>query len=1606
MITDDLGRKITLTRKDNYLTVTSYNSDGKPVNIRINHDGDELTGITIPGNNQQSEQGIYIHYSPFRHLLTQFIYPTGLTKSINYDCHQAMKMPLFYSINKQQALCVVTSQVVNPGMLQPEMITHYAYGQVGENDHNYLGFNSGLGIIPGMSGDPLFEAPAEYTYQTSEDNGLTKIIRTYNKYHLMIDARLLDDKTGHTLTETHSFFCNTNEYDGCAHTRFEDLPVTYTLPLEIKTYTWGESSGSPAVDITMQSYDNNGRLVSKTDTYGRSETIKYCPPQGDASCPAVPPKWSLNVLTETITRNPSDKVSGASALPVIKIQNHYRKELNINGSGYILVLDKQVLNSGNQQNTTLRQYYNDPADYAKYGLLKTLTLTGKTPADKKPETLTREYHYIINANHTTKTSYNIFEKGSDPARRSPSATVSLFTHQTLQITDASGQNITRYHYDDQGRLIQADSAVGTAFAVSKHFNYTISPQLNQVIVTNPNGLQKKITFDGAGRKLDNFAEMINAQGKAEHNQWRLVSSMTYDANGRIAAKHTYDYRKNLQNQPKQLTTTYAYTATGRILYKYLPDGEISVNRYDDSDRCVVSYTLDKKGDHSTISVIHGNILDKPVEHVLLPNSVDLPASARQYCIAGSRLAGARVTTVTYDAYGRKISSIDPAGKTVTIHYNERGRISEVINPAGDKVRSLYNLMGNVLQKWAEPAKDAHQYLLFSAKYNMAGDPVWQAGEDGKRTLFTYTSDGKLATITTPADNVITYKYNLLGLPVGKWLNGHLLLSIHYNPLTTRSDKITDNTGTTTWTYSPDGKMQQMVHYALNNVSDNYKISWTYDNNRNVIAMTNPSGQQTRTTYDSFGRINSVSYQLKNGKQQLLSASTYDGFSRVVAVKYGSGMERSIKYNSYGQKEDVTDRLSGKQLSAWQYTYDNEGNITTLVHSGSNQQQAILNYRYDKQDNLISVTCTGSAGLSLCPRDTQFKGSGVDKAPIITRQDYTFNPLNRMTQVKEVLTDATQQKTLNKVVSYGYGDIQAPLRLQQISTQWNNNPAVVKHFIYDVAGNMTTDGDGNHITYNAFNQITHVTTLDGKQSQYIYDGSGREVKQITNTDDIRYMFYTGKSLVSEETDDLQQNKHVITLLGVAKAIDGVIHEYYEQNYKQDVTGILTKSDQGSNSWVMNQRNVYSPYGMQWYDHINASQPLYLRTLKGFDGEQHDPVTSWQFLGAGHRTYNPAGRYFVSEDPAGDGYAFGSNNPIMNTDPSGNMPKWLGPIIHVMKYAATLGMAALHKRWASAIGMALMLTIGTIAIAAGLAAGGAEVVIIPIVAVLVVSDSVIVTAAAIPPNKGLSIASAVAGGIDMAIAVVSVAATVSAGISALSEEMTALGGLVEGTAEAGNAAAAAGNAATAAGDAATAVGDAAEQTQESINGASVFAEEEARETAEANFSCTMRMFTDKLSEHVQDIAGKKFLYIRNPHICVSLMEKIPRIFKLETNGSIDQLFEMLSWATKTNKLINLNDLSKFLSFQRFDLEADATLMYNQIMNDIQTGDLADEALNTGTGAVFFRNVQSAAGKTLRQRAYLAFNTKKAEWSLALFDGNKNGLAVFRTGANPDELLEGYE
>ena len=184
-------------------------------------------------------------------------------------------------------------------------------------------------------------------------------------------------------------------------------------------------------------------------------------------------------------------------------------------------------------------------------------------------------------------------------------------------------------------------------------------------------------------------------------------------------------------------------------------------------------------------------------------------------------------------------------------------------------------------------------------------------------------------------------------------------------------------------------------------------------------------------------------------------------------------------------------------------------------------------------------------------------------------------------------------------------------------------------------------------------------------------------------------------------------------------------------------------------------------MVWsYGKQDTTVPAFQQTLKGFDGEMTDVATGWQFLGNGHRTYNPSQRYFVSEDPVGDGYAFGSNNPIMNSDPSGNMPRWLGKMFKIASTVLTLGMNNVHSHFLQGIGRSLIwagmgLPFGpTLAIGLAFAA-----------------PATLAFASALKPaNKGLQQASMITGGIYAGALFVAGLLAIGAGIG------TAVAGLI--------------------------------------------------------------------------------------------------------------------------------------------------------------------------------------------------------------------------------------
>ncbi len=1290
-ITDDNGLSIVLTRKNNYLTVTSYDVQGNPVNMRIDLENDEVRNIWFPGNNQQdiNHSGL-VHLSYETHhnnqdLLTGIHYFTGMEKQFTYDCRHAMKLP---DITNDQhpfqpfvSMCVVKQVSVIPGANQPPMNVNYSYTSTNSNNHDYLGFNSGLTELPDLKTDILFEAPTAYTYQTKKDNGQIQIIRTYNKYHLLIDTKTISDKTNKLLNENEVYFCRTDKREGCAHTSFEQLPTTYSLPLKVVTKNWGDNLSVPVETVVNRSYDDYGRLISQTDSYGRKTETKYCPQSGDSQCPAAPVGWPVAALAEETKLFPAPLKNSTLLTPVITTMS-YQKEDNRNKPGYTLVLYKTEVKSGDEQRTEISHYYQDKKNPLTYGLLKQKKLTGSDLPAGSVKTVIHHYKYILNK-QGTETISDYIDIANKHTVSSVITEKSLFIPKTLRVISEDKKNIQTFEYDKLGRLTAHTDAKDTPFEVTTRNQYQLSAHENSVIVTAPNGMQKKVIFDGTGRKLAKYIEKTDLQGHLQPGLWQQQTTISYNAAGEVAA--TTHYAQS-QGVPVALTTRFDYDAFGRLVRKHLPDGETEVVAYDNAHRCTVRYTEDVQNNRTAVTIGLSSVTGKPTEQIILPATTGTLPSIRVLCTAGDKQSGAKVSRMTYDGFDRLVSTVDPMGKIVQKRYDALGQVTDIINPVGDKIHNVCDLTGHVIQHWVMPAQGG-QYLLASAGFNAAGQKLWSAREDGKKTTYHYNINGQLYSINKFNGHHITLSYNNIGLAVKDSMDGKVLLQISYDHLNHQPRTVTDNTGITTYDYRDDGLLNNTIHKGINGYASSAE-TLIYNSYHHLVSRTDSQHNKIIYMSDKLLRPLTKIYQKNTGNTTQLEQLVYDSFSRVVKKIYGSGMIRLFTYNPWGQVDTIKDSLNGKPLHTESFVYDPDGNIIRLQRGDDQNHQATIDYRYDNMDNLVSMNCEGDN--TLCPHDTAIDGGNLKAAPAIIQQDYTFTRLNRIAGVTEKLinTSADQLHSLTKTMSYSYANTKIPLRLTAISTQWNNQQPDTHAFVYDSSGNMIIDGKGNKISYNPFNQITQVINNAGVVSRYDYDGQGKEIKVVT-TQGTRQMIYQGGTLSGEVVTDTANNRHRISYLSPEiRTTDNTITDWNESNYKGDVISIL-KQDKTLKQWTVQQHKVYSPYGMAWsYGKKKTTVPAFQQTLKGFDGEITDAATGWQFLGAGNRTYNPSQRYFVSEDPAGDGYAFGGNNPIMNSDPSGNMPKWLGKMFKLANTAFNLGMNMTHNKFIQGIGRSLM------------------------------------------------------------------------------------------------------------------------------------------------------------------------------------------------------------------------------------------------------------------------------------------------------------------------------
>ncbi len=727
----------------------------------------------------------------------------------------------------------------------------------------------------------------------------------------------------------------------------------------------------------------------------------------------------------------------------------------------------------------------------------------------------------------------------------------------------------------------------------------------------------------------------------------------------------------------------------------------------------------------------------------------------------------RVVT-TYDGNGRRIAQTQPNGATT--HWTwRRGRLVAVTAPNGSMIHDTFNVFGKKTSRCVQPSGSNICHSLGERGYDREGNLAWQEDEHGNRITYHYDADGRLLSMITPATknapkgHIFTYTYSSIG-QTGAAIDGVLYVKYTYDPVTW---KLTDKEDAISHVhYSFDENTGQLIKITRSTpvtfktmAGIYYPVgteSIVYDRYNKPVRRTDLAGNVFVTTHDVLGRPIKTSVFLPGQrKATVLTSTRYDDyFNRPTEITNGMGVTRTFTYDPLNLLKKTTDRRAGVLLESLKYNYDTETrNIIGMTRVEGNAS-ATQSYTYDRDTNdLTRMTCsaTGKANaLSLlCPRDTDLVGSANTKPLIILSQKYTFDHWNNIQSVTEKLLDKEGKKS-TKIVHYAYttgnpasgsGSLRYrydPHQMTSFSRQWQNSgiSEPPQTITYDVLGRVIKDADGNTIHYNAFGQQDSFTSsLTGEKARYTYDSSGHQVEEQpfdakgNALQSPLYMLYQGNTITAQVQNDSFHHQHISVEFGVAHSEDGAITRWYTHDYKGDVISTFGAEGRRRNDYV------YSPYGMS-YDrlanahqalatrlHLSEQKPWWKNHSPGFDKQMNDPATGYQFLGGGLRAYNPVYRHFMSHDSYSpfkiiDGYGFGSNNPVMNTDPTGHIPKWLSYTLGGIGIVAALASAALLPVVSvvlpSSMGLTLTgfnsITAGTSAVAsaiAGTAAGSLQI-----------------------------------------------------------------------------------------------------------------------------------------------------------------------------------------------------------------------------------------------------------------------------------------------------------
>ncbi|MFE3185527.1 LamG-like jellyroll fold domain-containing protein [Streptomyces violascens] len=1091
--------------------------------------------------------------------------------------------------------------------------------------------------------------------QTADTTGGDKTRTSNWTYNTHDQVASTTDPLGRTTSYGYDNYGNRTTQttpDGNAYT-YAYAPNGELLTTTLTNFTGDPVNPSPSSTLVLDSraYDPAGLLASDTDAMGRTTSYSY--------------DWDQQLTSSNLSNY--HQTDGSSTTRLLHQYNYdaaghlierqdtdmlWQTDYTVDPAG----LTTKAAFDANDPFSTCCVNRVTANSYDENGNLTTQSHTGGGTTEQV------DYAYDAVGDVTSQTVHNGSNSLVSTATYDQRG---YLTSTTDPRGNAAGANAaaytTSYAHDEAGQLTQTTAPVVNAEANGAAPQQTRPISLygydtfgDRTSTDDPDGNITTYTFDADAEQVAVSQAAYTAPGSA--TSITPTQTAVYDAAGRMVSlsdgngntgKITYDQL----GDAAQLTQPAVNGTTPTVHKTYDADGEPLSST---SATGAASYaTYDDLGEQLTASTV-----------VRQPTAVTATTTFG-YDTAGNRtsvsLPGGQTSQADYDAASERISATDALGNVTKYAYDLDGRLTKTTLPDSTATTRSYDLAGRLTSTMSLDAS-GKTLAASSVGYDPAGNAVLATDANGATRTYAYNPQNHLTQQTEPVSTTSS-----------------ITTSFGYDAAGHRTRYTDGNNHATVNTYNTLGLPESVIEPTTTefpNAGDR-TTSISYDANHHPVTVTRPGGVTQTNTYDADGRRIT---QTGTGAEAATTARTfgYDADGRLTLASAPTG-SNTYTYNDRGQLLTT----SGPSGSA-SYTYNTNGQITARTDKAGTAA-----FTYDADGHLATATDPLTAATATYTRNSLGQITGIAYGTNSASQTLGYDAQHQLnSQTLKSPGGATEASTNYSYDTAGHITTQTTTGTAGAGTSTYtydqsgrlttaNNGTATTSYGYDSAGNRTSTSSGSSTTtaaYNARNQLTATTsgattttyqrtargslasvtgtttesiaadafdqTVTDGTTTYTHDALGRLTTAGSNT-----FSYNGteSTVVSDGTETYARTPGG-SLLSVS-GTSGAALAYTNQH--GDMTATFTPT-----GTTLAGSTAYDPYGQKTAS-TNTQHNL------GYQGGWTDPATGR--VSTASRLYDPTTATFTTHDPttqnptpsvAGNAYAYANDDPLDNTDPSGN------------------------------------------------------------------------------------------------------------------------------------------------------------------------------------------------------------------------------------------------------------------------------------------------------------------------------------------------------------------